>query len=389
MRRLVIVAVVAGASLLSTALPAAAATPSQSADATWMFDARVRAVQVVGQITWVGGAFDHYLRPDRSVASAAPGIAALDGSGSPANVNLPALGGSGRKVEDLELGPDGNLYVAGKFTYQFGGKSRQNLVAIDPQTGSIQRGFNTPSLNAVAATSSHVYAGGRYLDAYFLNGGKDSGFRRVTPSINDSLRGHSTSPQIRDILITGGDLIAIGQFDFINGSGQKVAVRVDEDTGAVRSWKLANITQSSAAFGIKGLIQGTALVVAAGGSDFVASYGVSNGAQNWKTDTSGSSQAVAMFDSSTLIVGGHFQWIANGPNQQCGSNSSPNTSCLNIERLAALQFGNGSVIQSWTPQICCKYNGVWALDVGGGRLHVGGEFTRAGGRIQQYYARFS
>ena len=57
----------------------------------------------------------------------------------------------------------------------------------------------------------------------------------------------------------------------------------------------------------------------------------------------------------------------------------------------------------WNPGICCKYTGIWALwvDQDGGKLHVGGEFTKVGGtwsgsgtnwnlngaQNQDYYAR--
>jgi hypothetical protein len=36
-----------------------------------------------------------------------------------------------------------------------------------------------------------------------------------------------------------------------------------------------------------------------------------------------------------------------------------------------------------------KYNGVWALEVQGSRLHVGGEFTKVSGVKQTFYARLS
>ena len=74
----------------------------------------------------------------------------------------------------------------------------------------------------------------------------------------------------------------------------------------------------------------------------------------------------------------------------------------------AIDPSDGDVIleggSPWNPGICCKYNGVWAMlvDQDGGKLHVGGEFTKAGGtwsgagtswnlnasQNQDYYARF-
>jgi hypothetical protein len=46
-------------------------------------------------------------------------------------------------------------------------------------------------------------------------------------------------------------------------------------------------------------------------------------------------------------------------------------------------------LDSWAPSLSGKYNGAWALHVDGGKLHVGGEFTKVNGKTQRHYARFS
>jgi hypothetical protein len=365
-----------------------AAVPSQQADATWMVDARTWAVASAGGSVWVGGVFDRYLTPTRGAGPTAKGLAAFNSSGAPASVTLPNLGAS-PTVFDLSLGPNGTLYVAGKFSYTFGGRNRQNLVGINPSTGAIVAGFSTPVLKSVLAISSRVYAGGKKLESYRLDGSKDGSFNTVTPKIDPSLRGHNTPSQIRDLVSYQGDVIAIGQFDFINGEPQKVAVKLDALTGQPKGWKLANISANSQAFGLAGAIAGDRLLIGAGGSDFAGGYRASDGGQVWKTDTSGSTQTIAQFDASTIIIGGHFQWIAQSGGQQCGSNQNPNENCFHQARLAALDADNGRVVTSWKPQICCKYTGVWGLAVRGGSLHVAGAFTKAGGRTQYHYARFS
>jgi hypothetical protein len=336
----------------------------------------------------VGGVFDRYLTPTRGAGPTAKGLAAFNSSGAPASVTLPNLGAS-PTVFDLSLGPNGTLYVAGKFSYTFGGRNRQNLVGINPSTGAIVAGFSTPVLKSVLAISSRVYAGGKKLESYRLDGSKDGSFNTVTPKIDPSLRGHNTPSQIRDLVSYQGDVIAIGQFDFINGEPQKVAVKLDALTGQPKGWKLANISANSQAFGLAGAIAGDRLLIGAGGSDFAGGYRASDGGQVWKTDTSGSTQTIAQFDASTIIIGGHFQWIAQSGGQQCGSNQNPNENCFHQARLAALDADNGRVVTSWKPQICCKYTGVWGLAVRGGSLHVAGAFTKAGGRTQYHYARFS
>ena len=369
--------------------PAWAAVPSQQADATGMVDDAAWSVTVAAGTVWVGGEFDRSLSSSGGSATGAPGIAAFGlASGAPATLRLPSLG-SGPIVYDQSLGSNGVLYLAGKFTYQYGGASRRNLVGIDPSSGAIVRGFSTPALFSVLAMGDRVYAGGSKLEAYRTDGGKDSGFRTVTSAVDPSLRSHNTPNQFRDLLAAGGDVIAIGKFDSINGDPQKVAVRLDAGSGQPRSWRIGGIDQQSGAFGLAGHLAGDRLYIAAGGSDFTAAYRASDGGEIWKTDTSGSSQTLTLFDANTLIVGGHFQWVAHAPGQQCGSNQNPNRSCFAQPRLVAMNAANGEAVTSWRPQICCAYAGVWSVAVSGGSLHVAGEFTKAGGRNQRDYARFS
>jgi hypothetical protein len=372
-----------------TGTPAWAGVPSQQADATGMVDDAAWSVTVAAGNVWVGGEFDRSLNSAGGSASTAPGIAAFSlASGAPVSMRLPSLG-SGPIVYDGSLGADGVLYLAGRFTYQFEGSSRRNLVGIDPSSGAIVRGFSTPALFSVLAMGDRVYAGGSKLEAYRADGSKDTGFRAVTISVDPSLRSHNTPNQFRDLVTHGGDLIAVGKFDYVNGDPQKVAVRVDADSGQPKGWRLDGIDERSGAFGLAGQVVGDRLYIAAGGSDFTAAYRASDGGEIWKTDTSGSSQTLTMFDSTTLIVGGHFQWVANSPGQQCGSNQNPNRNCLDQARLVAMNASNGDAITTWRPQICCAYAGVWNVAVAGGSLHVAGDFTKAGGRSQRYYARFS
>ena len=366
--------------------------PSEhSSPGAYQANGQVRALLTAGNHLWIGGAFDHLLTPAGGTGPVAPGIAALDpNSGDPVGgVNLPSLGGKGRFVYDFSQGPNGILYVAGKFTYQVGGHTYQNLIGIDPQTGAIRASFNTPELRSVYATSNSVLVGGSAMWAYAFGGARIGGFSPIVPKINQSIRGHNTPAQIRDIGVSGGWGYAVGQFDSINNKPAKVAIRFDPSNGHVDTWNLAGLTANSAAFGIQLVLSGPTLFVAAGGSDFTASYSAANGSQNWKTDTSGSTQDIAIWDQDTLIIGGHFDWVAqNGGSQQCGDNEHPNMQCLHQPKLSALSIQNGKVDVTWRPQICCLYNGVWILNVDNGRLNVGGQFTKAGGRNAKYYAMF-
>lgn len=386
-RRASISALVAIVALLLAAVPAFA-LPSATADQTSGFDAKVRAVYRAGPAIWVGGAFDNVVGADAGPAVAIAALDPVTGGRAP-GITPPSLGGTNPIVYDFsEAG--GVLYAAGSFTYQDAGQSWRNLIGIDPATGTVVADFSTSPLMTVFATGTRVLAGGAKLESYTTSGSLDPSFTPLVPKVDTTLRGHDTVPQFRDIGVAAdGSGLAVGQFDFINNASQKVAVKFDVATGAVANWDVGQVAAGSAAFGIELELVGPTLYVGAGGSDFAAAYQVADGAQIWKTDTSGSAQAVTLFDATTLIVGGHFQWVAITDNQQCGSNGSPNTACLNQPRLVAMNAATGSVDATWRPNVCCKYNGVWTLAVDGTRLHIGGEFTKIGGITQRFYARFS
>jgi hypothetical protein len=374
--------------MLAVAMPAVA-LPSAKADQTAGFDAKVRAVFKAGNAIWVGGAFENRVAVDPGPAVAISALDPVTGGQAP-GITPPQLGGDNPIVYDFSLSPGGVLYAAGRFSYQDGGQTWRNLIGIDPSSGALVSRFSTPTAFTVFATSDRILLGGDKLRAYSLTGQEISSFQPLVPKVNGSIRGHDTPARFRDIGVADdGAGFAVGQFDFINDEVQKVAVKFDVTTGAVADWDVAGIATNSAAFGIELELVGPTLYVAAGGSDFAAAYAVSDGAQIWKTDTSGSAQAIALYDANHVIVGGHFQWVAYGSATQCGSNSNPNTECLNQPRLVAMSATTGAADDTWRPDVCCKYNGVWALWVDGTRLHIGGEFTKIGGVTQKFYARFS
>jgi hypothetical protein len=92
-----------------------------------------------------------------------------------------------------------------------------------------------------------------------------------------------------------------------------------------------------------------------------------------------------------LIIGGHFVEIADQSGDSCGFKSSnpgtldPNNECATRERLAAYSL-DGS-LRSWNPSVTGKYNGVWAIALDSGNVHIGGEFKKVHGVAQTFYAR--
>ena len=401
-RSKVTIALVATSSFLSLTLgdAASAGTPTPSPDDTSMTDGAVRSVIIARGHVWIGGNFANVLDRNGSNPSPAGNIAALNLSTGVLSTTVvpPALDGSGgAQVRDMSLGPDGVLYVTGRFLYRFDGLDRRHTIGLDPATGRIVRGFTTLVGRTVLAGPDRIYVGGSRLRAYFPTGGRDPAFADVVPTLDATVRPPGETPQMLDLdLMPDGDIVAAGHFDLINATPQKVVVKVSARTGAVRSWSVAGIGPRSKAYGMSTEVSGGQLLVGAGGSDFAALYEAPPpGAdptvwpQVWKTDTSGSAQAVAAYDASTVLVGGHFKTIAHGPREQCGSNQEPIGSCLQIPRLAALDRATGLTDPVWRPNPCCNYLGVWALAVRQGIAHVGGQFSQVAGVQQANYARLS
>jgi hypothetical protein len=404
---------------------AAQALPGQQPDATDMVNGPVRALAQAGPIIWTGGSFSKVLDAGGGTAASVSGLAAFDdATGAPdPSLHVPSVtksGGSGI-VYDLSLAPDGGaLYLAGKFDH-VDGAARSNVAAIDPATGALLP-FSGKSgvAMSVFATGTNVYVGGRKLLSFLPSGSPTPGYQAPTAVIDPALRAHNTPARFRGITAYAGTLVAACECDSIidaNGTHQtKAVVEIDAATGDWNGWAPANQESDSDAWGIRLLVapdpatSNPTVYLAAGGSDFAAAFDFATGRQLWKTDTSGSSQAIALYQG-TLVIGGHFDWTASPGTVQCGSNQNPNTGCYHSPHLVAMDQADGHVLldpdtgAAWNPGICCLYNGVWALltDGSGTSLHVGGEFTFAGGTWvdakgtwrttgganQSYYARFS
>jgi hypothetical protein len=294
------------------------------------------------------------------------------------------------------VGPGGSLYVAGTFDH-VDGQPRTNVAAINPSTGNLLP-FSpviASSASSILATSSAVFVGTRKLLSFQKNGSPTPGYFAPSASTVPSLRKHKTAPSFRDIVRVGNTLVAActcdGMTDRHGAHLTKAVVKIQAGTGDLIHWTPAKLPPSGAAFGSSVIVRnfpGTKLptvYLGAGGSDFVAAYGFVNGHQRWREDVSGSAQAVAWWQGA-LIVGGHFDWTQKPHSGLCGDDVHPNPHCYHSPRLVALGARAGHVLlnpsgKPWNPGICCHYNGIWAVRIGSGLnfLHVGGEFSRAGG----------
>ncbi len=398
MRRFLISFTLVSALVAATTLPAHAQLPGEAPANTFEIDGtRVRSVVVVGKNVWIAGSFTHVLNGNGAVVADVENLAVLDRTTGqiPAGVKPIKLKGSGAQVWKLTA-VGTTVYAAGKFTRKAGGKKFSNLLAFNGKTGKLIKTFHPTGVQvatAVAAGGGRVYAAGKRLAAYDAStGAKLGSFQTSSVSIDPSLRGHNTAARHREMRLIGGFLYSACQCDSLTQGGStrqtKALVRFDPVTGQ-HDQSFTPQGAGKAAFGIAGTPDGTNIYLGAGGSDFVAKYAPS-GNQIWKRDTSGSTQAVAI-SGDDLIIGGHFLEIGDQGGDRCGFKSSnpgtldPNDQCATRQRLAAYSL-NGS-LRSWNPQVVGRYNGVWAMALDSGRLHIGGEFRRVHGTPQNNYGR--
>jgi hypothetical protein len=399
MRRSVTLVTFALVTVVLMAQAAQAQLPGEAPSDTYQVNGpRVRSVVVVGDNVWIAGVFSQVQTGNGSNAAGVENLAVLSRTSGqiPAGVGPLKLGGvSGAQV--WKLAAVGNtVYAAGKFKLSSGGSSYTNLLAFNGTTGALIPGFRPTGVKvsqSVAAGGGRVYAGGKQLVAYDAStGAKLGSFATSSISTDPSLRGHNTPPQHRDLQLIGGSLYSACQCDSLTQGGStrqtKALVRFDPVTGA-HDQSFTPQGAGTAAFGISVTTDGSNIYLGAGGSDFVAKY-ASSGNQVWKRDTSGSTQAVAV-SGDDLIIGGHFVEIADQSGDSCGFKSSnpgtldPNNECATRERLAAYSL-DGS-LRSWNPSVTGKYNGVWAIALDSGNVHIGGEFKKVHGVAQTFYAR--
>jgi Ca2+-binding RTX toxin-like protein len=110
-------------------------------------------------------------------------------------------------------------------------------------------------------------------------------------------------------------------------------------------------------------------------------------------DTSGSGQAVTVYDNK-LVIGGHFYYVGDGKADKCGAGRpgearlDPNGDCQLRQGIAAYSLG-GRLDPNWHPAYAGSYSLVWELHTEGLRLHTGGEFETVSGVTQNSYARLS
>ena len=390
MRRTLLLLLSAAVALL-LANGAVLALPSEKPDDTPMIDGRVRAIEQVGNNIWVDGRFSRVEQRNGTLLGNVANVAVFDSKTEEYRKGVaPTLGGSGSEVFDMTLYGD-DVLIAGNFPGPTTNKS--NLVLVDGETGEVIRWYNSPSLKSVLAAPElgRVYGGGRSLTAFDFDTGEKLWTKAKTEV--DAVRAHDSKPAYRDLELDsdGKTIWAACICDKVEANPAKALVKLDTEGNHDASW----LTQAgTGTFGQSVVDYNGKLFLAAGGSDFVAEFDKSSGGERgWKQDTSGSAQAVAVYDGQ-LVVGGHFYYVGDDRADKCGAGRpgdpklDPNGDCQLRQGIAAYSLG-GKLHPGWAPAYSGSYSLVWEVHTEGLRLHTGGEFKKVSGVTQHSYARLS
>jgi hypothetical protein len=383
--------------LLSTAVAlllasgAVLALPSETPDATPMIDGRVRAIEQVGTNIWLGGRFSQVEKRDGTVLGNVGNLAVFNSQTERYRKGVaPDLGGPEAEVFDMTT-YRGDVLIAGKFPGP--SSTQENLVLVDGATGDVIRWYDAPTLKSVLAAPGlgKVYGGGVSLSAFGFATGEKL-WTRAKTSV-DAVRAHDSKPAYRDLELDadGKTIWAACICDRVGPNPAKALVKLDTNGDHDDSW----LTQAgTGTFGQSVVDYNGKLFLAAGGSDFVAEFDKgAGGERGWKQDTSGSAQAVAVYDGQ-LVVGGHFYYVGDDRADKCGAGRpgdpqlDPNGQCQRRQGMAAYSFG-GRLDPDWNPAYSGSYSLVWEVHAEGKRLHTGGQFKRVGGVVQNSYARLS
>src|SRR5687767_1036326 len=369
------------------------ALPSERPDDTPMVDGRVRAIEQVGTNIWIGGHFSRVEQRNGTVLGSVANVAVFDSKTEKYRKGVaPNLGGTDAEAFDMTLYGD-DVLIAGNFA---GPTSNEgNLVLVDGDTGEVIRWFDdAPTLKSVLAAPGlgRVYGGGRSLSAFDFATGKKL-WTKAKTTVDATIRAHDSKPSYRDLELDadGQTIWAACICDAVDGNEAKALVKLDTEGKHYASW----LTQAgTGTFGQSVVDHNGKLFLAAGGSDFVAEFDkTAGGERGWKRDTSGSAQAVAIYDEQ-LVVGGHFYYVGDDKADKCGAGRpgdpqlDPNGDCQLRQGIAAYSLG-GQLDPDWHPAYSGSYSLVWELHTEGLRLHTGGQFKRVSGVVQNSYSRLS
>jgi trimeric autotransporter adhesin len=341
----------------------------------------VAALAIAGSRLYAGGGFV------RIANQARHHLAALDRrTGNVLSWN-PAVRGDeeDRTSVDAIAATSSIIYIGGRFT-SIGRAERSNIAALSTSSGvasSWMPGTDDPVL-AIALSGSTVYVGGDFLSA--------GGRQRRNLAALDARSGAATrwnpgaNGTVYAVAYGSYGIYVGGEFTGIGGRARKNVAVLSPQTGYARGWSAAanRPVYALAVVGPTIYVGGAFTRIAGKARGRLAALGAfSGGVSNWNAGANGEVRAIAI-SGSRLYLGGMFTRIGGRARSL----------------IAAVDRGSGSV-SSWNPgadfqgncndrfgasEGCYIGPAVLALSVSGSRVYVGGVFTSIAGKNRGYVA---
>ncbi|MCX7016343.1 MAG: hypothetical protein NTW86_27940 [Candidatus Sumerlaeota bacterium] len=374
-------------------------------------DGIVYAMALAGSTVYVGGGFTTI------GGQARHNIAALDAETGAATAWNPNAKGTGLcSVYVLALSGS-TVYAGGTFT-GIGGQTRNNIAALDAATGAATDwnpaagGYAYPAVVTLAVSGSKVYAGG-----YFTSIG---GQARNNIAALDAETGAATAwnpnanSEVDALAVSGSTLYAGGGFTSIGGQARNYIAALDAATGTATAWDPnANDWVTALAVSDSTVYAGGSLTSIGGKwrNSIAALDAATGSATDWNPNAQGEQNADVLalaVSGSTVYAGGYFTGIggqarhyiaaldaetgtasawnagADGPVDVLAISGSTvytagrftNIGGQERHYVAALDAATGAAT-AWNPN---ADNSVWALAPVGSMVYTGGLFTRIGGQ---------
>jgi hypothetical protein len=375
---------------LLVAVMASAQVPAQAASTlpltstpTYQTNGRVAAVLTVGRTTYLAGAFTS-VRPAGAPLGTSEVrrkyLAAVDSVTGALKAWNPR---ADAPVFALAASPDGSTVYAGGSFGTVGGVIRKHVAGLST-AGAVTnfRADTDLSVHALATSGARVYLGGSFTQ---VNGQFRAHLAAVDASGNVDAGWAPVADDTVHVIAMAADLTSVwvgGDFTSVNGAANASNLaKLSVSNGALQP------QQSHPGWPVHAIVTTSTRVFVGGDGDggHAAAYDT-NGALQWLRQTDGGVQGVALI-GSVLYLGGHYDNMCLGDHPKIGISGFI---CPQIDavrhKLMAVDASTGAT-DPWNPGANSPL-GVFALENVGGRLHVGGEFTRIGNRDQQGYSQF-
>jgi trimeric autotransporter adhesin len=320
---------------------------------------RIQALLVAGQHLYVGGTFasiDSQERPALASYNTTSGLLTEWQPGIAGSVNVIAAG-------------NGRIYVGGEFN-QVAGRPRNNVAAFEEVTGALS-GWDPnagATVRALAISGNTIYIGGDFLHV--------SGLTRHGLAAIDSATGApapwapvaerdgswSSTELVRDLVVRGDRLYALGSFSSIDGHPRPWLAAFDITTGWLDTW-IPEVSGpvSAVAVGESTLYASASFsppqaVTGAPAHQIVALDVVTGVRSGWHVALTHPALALAL-DEQTLYAGGSFT----------------SANLLRRHSLASVSLADGA-FTPWSPEVPWSER-VAGLVAGAARLYVYGTFS--------------